>query len=303
MNNYTLENIRNIIPADSVLEYEDMDMHTSFRTGGPARVFIFVENREQLKNLVTYLNKTGNGYFILGNGTNLLVSDKGYDGIVIKLTGEFIHEKTEGDRVICGSASLLSAAAKAAADAGLSGMEFASGIPGSVGGAVIMNAGAYGGDMSQICETVDVMNAEGEILTLQNASMGFKYRDSVLKGSDYVVLGATFKLTPGDKEEIRSKMAELAAERRSKQPLEFPSAGSTFKRPEGNFAGKLIMDAGMRGFTIGGARVSDKHCGFVVNLGYASSADVYDVIRQVQERVKDRFDVSLEPEVIMLGEF
>ena len=303
MNDVILQNIRTMIPEDHILENEDMDVHTSFRVGGPARLMLTVDDNEQLKKVYTYLVKTGNEFIVLGNGTNLLVSDKGYKGTVIKLGGSFADIKVDGDRIYAGAAALLAHVAREAAANSLSGMEFASGIPGSIGGAMVMNAGAYEGDMSMITEAVQVMTPEGEELTLENATMEFGYRTSIIRKVGYVVTGVTLKLTPGSKEEITGKMNELAAKRRSTQPVEAASAGSTFKRPEGYYAGKLIMDAGLRGFTIGGAAVSEKHCGFVINKGYASAADVYDVICQVEERVRDKFGVKLEREVILLGDF
>ena len=198
---------------------------------------------------------------------------------------------------------LLTKAAAEARECSLSGMEFASGIPGTIGGGIVMNAGAYGGEMKQIVESVEVMNREGEILVLDNDTMEFGYRTSVIKNRPFIVLEAVLRLQTGNREEIDAKMEELAAKRRAKQPLEYPSAGSTFKRPEGYYAGKLIMDAGLRGFSIGGARVADKHCGFVVNTGRATAADVREVIEEVQQRVKEKFGVRLEREVIFLGDF
>ena len=298
-----LRTLKNILPDERILENEDMDTHTTFRVGGPARLMLFIDNDEELSKVVRYLNQVGRKFFLLGNGSNLLVSDRGYDGIILRLSGEFANSEVSGERIICGAAAQLSAVARSAADNSLTGMEFAAGIPGSVGGAMVMNAGAFGGDMSMITESVEIMDKAGEILTLDNETMEFAYRSSVIKGSSYIVLRVTFKLNPGDREEIIAQMNDIAEKRRMKQPLEYPSAGSTFKRPEGYYAGKLIMDAGLRGFSIGGARVSDKHCGFVINQGYASAADIYDVICQVQERVKDKFGVDLEREVILLGDF
>ena len=199
--------------------------------------------------------------------------------------------------------ALLSSAAKCAYEHGLTGFEFASGIPGTVGGGVVMNAGAYDGEMKQIVESVRVLSNDGEIFTLDNDTMEFGYRTSIIKNRHFTVLEVTLKLKEGNREEIRKKMDELNAKRREKQPLEFPSAGSTFKRPEGYFAGKLIMDTGLRGFSVGGAKVSEKHCGFVVNTGKASATDVADVIAEVQEKVKNKFGVSLEREIIYLGDF
>lgn len=291
------------LPRENILENEDMDIHTTFRVGGPARLMLLIDTPDQLIKTVRYLRLVEQDFFLLGNGSNLLVSDKGYDGIVIRLSGEFANISVNGTKITCGAAAQLSMVARTAADNSLTGMEFAAGIPGSVGGAMMMNAGAFGGDMSMITESVEVLSDTGEIMTLDNETMEFGYRTSVIRGSSYIVTGVTFSLTPGNRDEIIAVMNDIAEKRRSKQPLEYPSAGSTFKRPEGYYAGKLIMDAGLRGFSIGGARVSDKHCGFVINQGYASAADIYDVICQVQERVKDRFDVDLEREVILLGDF
>lgn len=282
---------------------EPMSKHTTFRVGGDAKCLIRIESKEQLLKLVPYLQITGQNYFILGNGSNLLVGDKGYAGIIVKLDSSMGNILVEGNRMTVPAGTLLTKAAAAAKEHNLAGMEFASGIPGTIGGGIVMNAGAYGGEMKQLVESVEVMNREGEILVLDNETMEFGYRTSVIKNRPFIVLEAVLMLQPGKQEEISAKMEELAAKRRAKQPLEYPSAGSTFKRPEGYFAGKLIMDAGLRGFSIGGARVADKHCGFVVNTGNATAADVREVIEEVQQRVKKKFGVTLEREVIFLGDF
>ena len=296
-------NIENIIPKERMLFDEPMSRHTTFRVGGPAECMVLIEQEEELLKLVPYLNQIEQDYFILGNGSNLLVGDKGYRGIVIKL-GEGMNRITvDGDHIYVQAGALLSQAAAAARDAGLSGMEFAAGIPGSVGGGVVMNAGAYDGEMKQITESVKVMDQEGKILVLDNDTMEFGYRTSIIKNRPFIVLEVVLRMQAGQRDKIQAKMDELMAKRQSKQPLNYPSAGSTFKRPEGYFAGKLIMDAGMRGYRIGDAQVSDKHCGFVVNIGKAAAADVKEVIEEVQERVKERFHVNLEPEVIFLGDF
>lgn len=242
-------------------------------------------------------------YFILGNGSNLLVGDKGYRGVIIRLGGDFNHLTVEGTLLTAGASVLLSAAARAAMENGLAGMEFASGIPGSVGGGVKMNAGAYDGEMRNIVESVQVMYKDGSILDLDNETMEFGYRNSVIKNRPYVVLQVSMRLQEGDRETILARVNELTARRKEKQPLEYASAGSTFKRPEGHFAGKLIMDSGMRGARIGGARVSEKHCGFVINDGTAVAADIAELIQEVIETVKEKFGVTLEPEVIFLGDF
>ena len=280
-----------------------MHKHTTFRVGGPAEVFVTVDNKEQLEKIIKYLNLVERPYFILGNGSNLLVGDKGYRGVIIRLGGEFTALKTEGNLLTAGASVLLSAAAREAMENGLTGMEFASGIPGSIGGGVKMNAGAYDGEMRQIVESVQVMYKDGSILDLDNDTMEFGYRNSVIKNRPYVVLQVSLRLQPGNKEEILARMNELAARRKEKQPLEFASAGSTFKRPEGYFAGKLIMDSGLRGARIGGAQISEKHCGFVINDGTAIAADIAELIQEVVETVRDKFGVTLEPEVIFLGDF
>lgn len=295
--------IENIIPKDRMLFEEPMSRHTTFRVGGEAECLIQIKEEEELTKLVPYLNQIGQRYFILGNGSNLLVGDKGYRGIVISLGGGMNKIEVDGNRICVQAGALLSQTAITAREAGLSGMEFAVGIPGSVGGGIVMNAGAYDGEMKQITESVKVMDIEGRILTLDNETMEFGYRTSIIKNRPFIVLEAVLRLQTGEKEKIQQKMDELMAKRISKQPLNFPSAGSTFKRPEGYFAGKLIMDAGLRGYSIGGARVSDKHCGFIVNTGTATAADIKEVIEEVQERVKERFRVTLEPEVVFLGDF
>lgn len=295
--------IENIIPKERILFNEPMSRHTTFRVGGDAACMVLIEQEEELIKLIPYLNQIGQNYFILGNGSNLLVGDKGYQGIVIKLGDGMNRITVEGNHIRVQAGALLSQTAAAARDAGLSGMEFAAGIPGSVGGGVVMNAGAYDGEMKQITESVKVMDKEGKILILDNDTMEFGYRTSIIKNRPFIVLEVVLRMQSGEKEEIQAKMDDLAARRKSKQPLHYPSAGSTFKRPEGYFAGKLIMDAGMRGYRIGGAQVSDMHCGFIVNTGQATAADIKEVIEEVQERVRERFHVNLEPEVIFLGDF
>ena len=295
--------IEKIVPQENILFDEPMSRHTTFRVGGAAKCLIKVNNKEQMKKLIPYLHMTGQNFFILGNGSNLLVGDKGYSGILVKL-GEGMESVTvEGERMKISAGTLLSKAASAARENELTGMEFASGIPGTVGGAIVMNAGAYGGEMKQIVESVEVMNMEWEILVLDNDTMEFGYRKSVIKSRPFIVLETVLCLQKGKQEEISSKMEELSRLRREKQPLEYASAGSTFKRPEGYFAGKLIMDAGLRGFSIGGAKVSEKHCGFIVNSGNATAADIREVIDEVQKCVKAKFGVTLEREVIYLGDF
>lgn len=292
-----------MVGEENIRQDEPMDRHTSFRTGGNAACLVEPENAEQLARILSYLQKTEQDYFVLGNGTNLLVSDLGYDGVVIYIGDKMGKISVDGSRITVQAGALLSQTAKAAMEASLTGMEFASGIPGSIGGAMMMNAGAYDGEMSQIVESVTVLNPSGERMILENETMEFGYRTSILKNRPFVVTEVTLRLKEGDRKQIQAKMADFAARRQEKQPLQFPSAGSTFKRPEGYFAGKLIMDSGLRGYRIGGAQVSEKHCGFIINCGNASSQDISELMDEVIQRVKERFGVTLEPEVVRLGRF
>lgn len=298
-----IEFIKTQIPEEDILLNEPMHRHTTFRVGGEARCLLRISKQEQLAKLIPYLKVVESPYFILGNGSNLLVSDKGYDGIILQISNRMNTLRIEGNSMIAGAGALMSQAARFAQENGLTGLEFASGIPGTVGGGVVMNAGAYDGEMKQVVEAVTILNECGEVLELSCEDMEFGYRTSIIKNRPFIVLEVTFRLCSGDKAEILSKMEELARKRKEKQPLEYPSAGSTFKRPEGSFAGKLIMDVGMRGYRIGGACVSEKHCGFIINMGNATATDIAEVIRDVQDRVKEKFNVLLEPEVILLGEF
>ena len=291
------------VPEEDILFEEPMCRHTTFRVGGEAQFFVRVSKREQLLHIIPYLKQVETPFFILGNGSNLLVGDKGYPGVILQIGDRMNRMTVEGEHIRVQAGALLSQIPKAALDAELTGFEFASGIPGTIGGGVVMNAGAYDGEMSQVVEQVTVMNREGELLELSGEEMEFGYRTSIIKNRPFIVLQVCLKLVRGNVAQIRAKMDDLSRRRREKQPLEYASAGSTFKRPEGYFAGKLIMDAGLRGYSIGGACVSEKHCGFVVNKGKATAADIAEVIWEVRERVMDRFGVTLEPEVIFLGDF
>ena len=303
MNQALKEYIESVFEKQDICFQVPMSRHTSFRTGGEADCLLQIRSVEQLQRILSYLRKTGNEYFLLGNGTNLLVSDRGYQGVVLQIGGGLSGISIEGEKIRVQAGALLSKTAKAAMDAGLAGLEFASGIPGSVGGGIVMNAGAYDGEMKQIVEQVTVLNEDGELMELDCDTMEFGYRTSVIRNRPFVVVEALLSLQKGDPEQILAKMADFAQRRRAKQPLEYPSAGSTFKRPEGYFAGKLIMDSGMRGRRVGGAQVSEKHCGFIVNTGNATSEDVAELMIEVQERVKERFGVMLEPEIVKLGKF
>ncbi|MCI8696242.1 UDP-N-acetylmuramate dehydrogenase [uncultured Acetatifactor sp.] len=296
-----VEALQRYVPRDNIHLQEPMAGHTTFRIGGPADCFVQLEDEEQLRKVRRYLGLAGVPFFVLGNGSNLLVDDAGYRGVVLQIGQKMSDISVQGCHIIAKAGATLRQVAAAALEHGLAGFEFASGIPGTVGGGVVMNAGAYGGEMSQVVNQVRVVSKEGESMELDNDTMEFRYRGSVIRGSAFTVTEVTFRLEPGDREAIRAKMEELAARRREKQPLEYPSAGSTFKRPEGHFAGKLIMEAGFAGYRIGGAQVSEKHCGFVINTGDATARDVRALIEEIQARVKERFRVDLEPEIVFLG--
>lgn len=296
-----VEALRKFVPQENIHLQEPMAGHTTFRIGGPADCLLELENEEQLKKLRRYLEMTEMPFFVVGNGSNLLVNDAGYRGIILEIGQKMSEILVQGNRIVAKAGATMAQVARRAMEHELTGLEFASGIPGTVGGGVVMNAGAYGGEMSQVVTQVNVVSREGELLELDNETMEFGYRTSVIRKSPFIVTEVTFSLNKGDRNVIREKMEELAARRREKQPLEYPSAGSTFKRPEGHFAGQLIMEAGMKGFRVGGAKVSEKHCGFVINTGNATSEDVRGVIRDVQRCVKERFRVELEPEIVFLG--
>ena len=286
-----------------VLYNEPMKNHTSFKLGGPADIFIEPDNTEELAKAIKSLREHDIPYYIIGNGSNLLVSDKGLRVAVVKIGEKFGSVSIDGNNIIAGCGILLSTLSKMAAKSGLTGMEFASGIPGALGGAVTMNAGAYGGEMKDIVEWVEVLDQDLKLKRLQNTEMKFGYRKSVIEPGKYIVIKCGIRLKKGKPEEINKLMSELTEKRKSKQPINMPSAGSTFKRPEGYFAGKLIEDAGLRGFSLGGAQISTLHCGFVVNNGDAKAQDVYNLIKHVQKVVYEKFNVKLEPEVKILGEF
>lgn len=298
-----IKDLTKIAGLENCFVDEPMKKHTTFRIGGPAKLFIIPQSVEMLKDVLTYCKDNKINTFILGNGSNLLVSDKGFDGVVVQLYKNMNEITREGNSFRISSGALLSQVASKACEAGLTGFEFASGIPGTVGGAVIMNAGAYGGEMSQVITEVTVLTKELEVVVLKKEELFFGYRDSSIARMEAIVLEAVITLKEGNTQEIREVMNELATKRKEKQPLEFPSAGSTFKRPEGNYAGKLIMEAGFRGYSVGGAKVSDKHCGFVVNAGNATAADVMELTKKIKEKVLKDTDIELELEVKLLGEF
>ena len=289
------------LAPDSVCTDELMSRHTTFRIGGPASVFVTPKSEKDLVTAIEICRSQGAPYFILGNGSNLLVSDQGYDGVVVHIGSDLRDISVEGTEITAKTGAMLSQVAHAALAHGLTGMEFAAGIPGSLGGACIMNAGAYGGEMSQILVGVRALDDKGQIVELAADQLELGYRHSIMMEKQYVVLGARIHLEKGNPEKIQAQMDDLKEKRIAKQPLEYPSAGSTFKRPEGAFAGKLIMDAGRRGFRIGDAMVSEKHCGFVVNAGKATAEDVCGVISHVQQVVMEKYGKELEPEIRFLG--
>lgn len=302
MNQQFLETLKTIMGEERLLMEEPLKKHTTFRIGGPAEIFVSPD-LVQLSLVVKLCKQYGISYTVIGNGSNLLVGDKGIRGLVIELAKPAEEIEFIGSRMTVGAGTLLSRAANEAAERGLAGMEFAAGIPGSIGGAVVMNAGAYGGEMKDIIESVTVLDEDGEEQELSVEELELSYRHSCILEKKYLVLEVTLKLERSEKEKIKERMAELREQRIAKQPLEYPSAGSTFKRPEGYFAGKLIMDAGLKGYRVGGAQVSEKHAGFVINTGDATAADVKQLIADVSEKVKEKFGVTLEPEVKMIGEF
>ena len=304
MENNRIENkFCTCLGSDNVYRNEPMKKHTTFRIGGPADYYLCPHSAKEIQKVVEICREEKLPYFILGNGSNLLVSDKGYRGAVIQLWKNVSDIGVEGCLIHAKAGASLAKIAAQALEEGLTGMEFAAGIPGTLGGAVVMNAGAYGGEMKDILKEVLVMDQQGKIFTLEKKDLKLGYRTRAVKEKGYIVLAAALELRPGPREEIKKLMEDLKQRRVEKQPLELPSAGSTFKRPEGYFAGKLIMDAGLRGFSIGGAQVSEKHCGFIVNTGGASASDVLALIREVQKKVRDKFGVELETEVKFLGEF
>lgn len=287
---------------EHIIEHRPMKEVTSFQIGGPVDYFIEPRSEEELRQVIAAVQKEKMDWMVMGKGTNMVVSDKGMRGAVIRLENYFADVRVDGTRVIAQSGASLRKVAEAACKASLEGLEFAHGIPGAVGGAMTMNAGAYGGEMKDVVESVKVMHHDGTTEVIPADEMDFRYRNSRVYDEKLVVLEATFALKPGDEAAIQSRMDELWQRRLTKQPLEYPSAGSTFKRPEGYFAGQLIDQAGLRGLKHGGAQVSEKHCGFVINCGDATCKDVVELIRTVQEAVYEKHGVELETEVKVLGE-
>jgi UDP-N-acetylmuramate dehydrogenase len=285
----------------AVLKNEPLKNHTYFKIGGPASIFVEPENTEELKTVLKLIKTYDINWFIIGNGTNLLVSDDGFDGVIVKVGEKFNKIEKNGNKVVVGAGVLLSSLAKYLAREGLAGFEFASGIPGYLGGAIYMNAGAYGGEMKQVVTKVKCMDFEGNIHEFSNDDMEFSYRHSKITDSEFIVIEAEMEFNPGNTDEIMAVIKELNEKRTTKQPLNLPSAGSTFKRPVNGYASKLIEDAGLKGLRYKGAMVSDKHSGFIVNYDNACCEDVLTLMRVVISTVKDKFGITLEPEVKIVG--
>ena len=302
MNDQFLTELQNVMGGSGIFIEEPMKKHTTFRVGGPADVLV-QPDETALAAILALCRQYHVSYSFIGNGSNLLVGDKGIRGVVIEMTDPMGNIEVDGTKITAQAGAMLSKIANTAASNGLGGMEFAAGIPGSVGGAVVMNAGAYGGEMKDIIEKVYVLDENGAQLELDRDALDLGYRHSCIPEKKYIVTKVVLELVPRNEAEIRSEMKELNEKRAEKQPLQYPSAGSTFKRPEGYFAGKLIMDAGLRGYQVGGAQVSEKHCGFVINKGDATAADICQLMRDVSDKVQAQFGVVLEPEVKMIGEF
>ena len=301
----TIDRIKMTVPEDRVLLKEPMGRHTSFRIGGPAEAFVLVNNEEELSAALAAVSGSGAEHMLIGNGSNLLVSDEGYPGIMIKLSGDFESITQCADdphRIRAGAAALMSRVSAFLTERGLSGFEFASGIPGSIGGAVFMNAGAFGGEIKDVVRSVRVMDADGSnARDVSGEDMGFAYRHSKAQDGGMIILSAEMELTPDDQSEIAARVSELSAKRNAKQPVNYPSAGSTFKRPVGGFAAALIEQSGLKGYRVGGAEVSEKHSGFVINTGSATCEDVLAVMRHVREKVLEDSGIEFDPEVRLIN--
>ncbi|CEQ24701.1 UDP-N-acetylenolpyruvoylglucosamine reductase [[Clostridium] sordellii] len=299
---FIYKNLLNILDKEGIYLNEPMKNHISFKVGGPADFLLKPKTEDEIKRLIEFLKNENIPYIVIGNGSNLLVKDGGIRGVVIKIADNFNNFEIEDTKVIAQSGALLSFMGKAILNKSLTGFEFAAGIPGTLGGAIAMNAGAYGGEMKDIVKSVRLIDSKGNIIELSNKEMEFEYRRSLISKSDYIVLSAIMELKEGNFDEIKGYMKELTKSRVTKQPLNLPSAGSTFKRPEGHFAAKLIEDSGLKGLTLGGARVSEKHSGFVVNIGDAKAKDIIELINVVKSTVYSKFGVMLEEEVKILGD-
>lgn len=296
------EKLQEILAEDEIRIAEPMSAHTTFHIGGPAALFVEPKTEEKIKLVLEIIQNEGANYFVLGRGSDLLVSDRGYDGVIVSTAG-LDKIVVEGEQIVAGAGVFLADLSKTAAEAKLMGLEFSCGIPGSVGGAIFMNAGAYESEISHVLSEALILERDGIIHWVPVKDLDLGYRHSNIEEKKRTILAGSFTLKKGNPEEINAKILDLTRRREEKQPLEYPSAGSTFKRPKGYFAGKLISDAGLCGYQRGGAQVSKKHCGFVINVDHATAEDVYGLIGDVQRIVKEKFGVELHPEVRMLGEF
>ena len=303
MNSNFYSKLCELLEENRIYIDEPMKKHTTFRVGGPADYFVTPKTVEEVKAIVMLCDEEGVPYYILGNGSNLLVGDKGYRGVMMQIYKEMSEIEVVGEELHIQAGALLSRIGNVALEAELCGFEFAAGIPGTIGGAVVMNAGAYGGEIKDVIISATVLTPEGEVVVIPKEKLELGYRTSAIAKKNYIVLEVCIQLCRGDKEAIRARMNELKEQRVTKQPLEYPSAGSTFKRPEGYFAGKLVQDAGLGGFRVGGAQVSEKHCGFVINKDNATAEDIVELMKQVRDKVNAQFGVQLEPEVKRVGEF
>nr|WP_296263168.1 UDP-N-acetylmuramate dehydrogenase [uncultured Merdimonas sp.] len=303
MNQEFYQKLTKILSEDRIRTQEPMKMHTTFRVGGPADYFVMPESSGEVQQVISLCREEKMPYYVIGNGSNLLVSDEGYRGVILQIYRTMSRIEAEGTLIRAQAGALLSAIAAKAYENSLTGFEFAAGIPGTIGGASVMNAGAYGGEMKDVIRSVTVLDRDGKIRKIEREDLEMGYRISIISKEGYITLEAEIELSEGKPEEIKALMDDLRTRRVTKQPLEYPSAGSTFKRPEGYFAGKLIQDTGLAGFQVGGAQVSEKHCGFVINKENATAADIDSLMRQVSEKVKEKFGVTLEPEVKRLGVF
>lgn len=295
-----IDKLKNI--AREVMINEPMANHTTFKIGGPADYFVSVSNETEVGDLIAWAKAENVPYMVIGNGSNMLVSDKGIRGLVIEVGKNLADVRVDGNKIYAQAGAMLVRVARMAMSESLTGMEEISGIPGTLGGAIYMNAGAYGGEISHIIETVTYLDRDGEIKTISGDECQFGYRTSIFEAGDKVILSAVLKLENGNIDDIKAEMADYTNRRKTKQPLSYPSAGSTFKRPEGHFAGALVENAGLKGYTVGKAQISELHAGFVINLGGATCEDVMGVIRHAQKVVKEKYDVCLEPEVRLVGE-
>jgi UDP-N-acetylmuramate dehydrogenase len=280
---------------------EPMKNHTSFRIGGPAEIMVLPTDPKEISRIIKLCKQNNVPFFVMGNGTNLLVKDEGIKGVVIKLAQNYNDAQVDKNILKCKAGMSLSTAAKIALENSLSGLEFANGIPGTIGGAAVMNAGAYGGEMADVVQKVTVMDMDGNLFLMEKHELDYSYRRCILQQIDRILLEVEMELMPGDYEDIQRKMEDFMARRKDKQPLNFPSAGSAFKRPPGNFAGALIEKAGLKGYRVGGAMVSDKHAGFIVNVDNATFEDVMNLINHIKKKVKERFDVNLASEIKIIG--